>query len=203
MTPSTKLLVVDDHGDTLFALRSALGPLGHPIITAANGDAALKAALRGDVAVAVVDVRIPGVSGLGVVRYLSRLPQTRSIPVILITGLAPDPRLVAHALELGVADLISKPVDPWALRIKVQYLYQGAPQPVQHSPSRSPAPTPVSPEQPAAASGLISAIVAAVEAADDQHIGRLLSQLATVADREDLMELRQQLEETAPGHASA
>jgi YesN/AraC family two-component response regulator len=66
---------------------------------------------------------MPQVSGLDVVRYLRRLEQTQHIPVILITGFGPDAELTSAAYGLGVADLLMKPVDPWALRTKVRYLY--------------------------------------------------------------------------------
>jgi DNA-binding response OmpR family regulator len=66
---------------------------------------------------------MPGVSGLDVVRYMRRLEQTQHIPVILVTGFGPDAELTATAFRLGVADLVMKPIDPWALRTKVRYLY--------------------------------------------------------------------------------
>ncbi|CAM5494742.1 hypothetical protein SGLAM104S_02325 [Streptomyces glaucescens] len=57
------------------------------------------------------------------VRCLRRLEQTQHIPVVLLTGFGPDLELTAAAFGLGVADLVRKPVDPWALRTKVRYLY--------------------------------------------------------------------------------
>jgi PleD family two-component response regulator len=66
---------------------------------------------------------MPGVSGLDVVRYMRRVEQTQHIPVILLTGFGVDHVLTSAAFGLGVADLIMKPVDPWALRTKVRYLY--------------------------------------------------------------------------------
>ncbi|MFE9553622.1 two-component system response regulator [Streptomyces sp. NPDC006692] len=124
MSADMKVLLVDDHEDNLFAMESILAPLGYPLELATNGDAALKAALHGGIAVAVLDVVMPGVSGLDVVRYLRRLSQTQLIPVILVTGMGLDNELAAQALDLGVADYLIKPLDPWALRIKVGYLYR-------------------------------------------------------------------------------
>ncbi|MFD9637011.1 response regulator [Streptomyces violascens] len=124
MVPSMQVLLVDDHEDNLFALESALAPLGYPIAASTSGATALKTALRGAIAVAILDVVMPEVKGLDVVRYLARLEQTRLIPVILVTGMSQNTHLAAQALQLGVAALMVKPVDPWALRIKVQYLYR-------------------------------------------------------------------------------
>ncbi|MFJ9243276.1 two-component system response regulator [Streptomyces sp. NPDC101776] len=123
MPSDAKILIVDDHEDTLYALESALAPLGRPLARATSGDKALKQVLRGQVGLLLLDVRMPGVSGLDVVRYLRRLEQTQHIPVLLLTGFGADLELTAAAFALGVADLVLKPVDPWILRTKVRYLY--------------------------------------------------------------------------------
>jgi CheY-like chemotaxis protein len=132
MPSDARILIVDDHVDTLYALESALAPLGYRLTRATNGDAALKEVLRGQVGLLLLDVRMPQVSGLDVVRYLRRLEQTQHIPVILITGFGPDAELTSAAYGLGVADLLMKPVDPWALRTKVRNLYDAH----QRSPAR-------------------------------------------------------------------
>ena len=123
MPSDAKILIVDDHEDTLYALESALTPLGYLVARATSGDDALKEVLRGQVGLLLLDVRMPGVSGLEVVRYMRRLEQTQHIPVLLLTGFGPDTRLTTTAYRLGVADLIMKPIDPWTLRTKVRYLY--------------------------------------------------------------------------------
>lgn len=123
MPSEAKILIVDDHEDTLYALESALAPLGYLLTRATSGDAALKEVLRGQVGLLLLDVRMPGVSGLDVVRYMRGVEQTQHIPVILLTGFGPDAELTATAFRLGVADLVMKPIDPWALRTKVRYLY--------------------------------------------------------------------------------
>ncbi|MFF7311122.1 response regulator [Streptomyces sp. NPDC008137] len=123
MPSDTRILIVDDHEDTLYALESALAPLGYLLGRATSGDEALKQVLRGQVGLLLLDVRMPGVSGLEVVRYMRRVEQTQHIPVILLTGFGADHELTTTAFRLGVADLVMKPVDPWALRTKVRYLY--------------------------------------------------------------------------------
>ncbi|MEU9213280.1 response regulator [Streptomyces sp. NPDC048415] len=123
MPSDAKILIVDDHEDTLYALENALAPLGHRVARATSGDGALKEVLRGQVGLLLLDVRMPGVSGLDVVRYMRRLEQTQRIPIILLTGFGPDAELTSIAYGLGVADLVMKPVEPWALRTKVRYLY--------------------------------------------------------------------------------
>ncbi|WP_155055275.1 response regulator [Streptomyces blattellae] len=123
MPSESRILIVDDHKDTLYALESTLAPLGYLLARATSGDEALKQVLRGRVGLLLLDVRMPGVSGLDVVRYMRRVEQTQHIPVILLTGFGADQELTSTAFGLGVADLVMKPVDPWALRTKVRYLY--------------------------------------------------------------------------------
>ncbi|KOG35764.1 response regulator [Streptomyces resistomycificus] len=123
MPSDARILIVDDHEDTLYALESALAPLGYRLARATSGDEALKQVLRGRVGLLLLDVRMPGVSGLDVVRYMRRLEQTQHIPVILLTGFGADHELTSTAFGLGVADLVMKPIDPWALRTKVRYLF--------------------------------------------------------------------------------
>ncbi|WP_086168579.1 response regulator [Streptomyces pharetrae] len=123
MPTDAEILIVDEHEDTLYALESALAPLGRRLGRATSGDQALKRALRGQVGLLLLDAHLPGDDDLGVVRCLRRLEQTQHIPVVLLTGFGPDRELTAAAFGLGVADLVRKPVDPWALRTKVRYLY--------------------------------------------------------------------------------
>lgn len=119
-----KILVVDDRDDTLFAMESALAPLGYPLVRASNGDDALKTVLRGGVALVLLDVLMPDVSGFEVAHYMTRLEQTQHIPIMLITGAGQDTALAAKAFELGVADYVVKPIEPWVMRTKVRYLYE-------------------------------------------------------------------------------
>ncbi|MGW2068433.1 response regulator [Streptomyces sp. NPDC001953] len=123
MPSDARILIVDDHEDTLYALESTLAPLGYRLARATSGDDALKEVLRGRVGLLLLDVHMPKVSGLDVVRYMRRVAQTQHIPIILLTGFGPDTELASAAFGLGVADLMMKPVDPWTLRTKVRYLY--------------------------------------------------------------------------------
>jgi CheY-like chemotaxis protein len=123
MASDARILIVGDRADTLYALESALAPLGRRLARATSGDEALKELLRGRAGLVLLDVSMPGPGGLEIVRYMRRLEQTQHIPVVLLTGFGPDQELAAAAYGLGVADLIAKPVDPWSLRTKVRYLH--------------------------------------------------------------------------------
>src|SRR5690606_34446347 len=86
MPRDARILIVDGHDDTLYALESALAPLGRPLGRATTSEAALKQLLRGNVGLVLLNLRAPGTGGLDVVGYMRRLEQTQHIPVVLLTA---------------------------------------------------------------------------------------------------------------------
>ena len=59
----------------------------------------------------VMDVKMPGASGLELLARMQQAEQAKGVPVVMLTGLA-EHDLKSRALELGAADLLAKPVDP-------------------------------------------------------------------------------------------
>ncbi|HVR60482.1 MAG TPA: response regulator [Polyangia bacterium] len=102
------ILLVDD--DEIFRerLARALRDRGRSVVTAAGHDGALAAARARVFAFAVVDLKMPGLSGLDVVRDL--LSVTASMRVVMLTGYGSIPSTV-EALRRGAHDFLSKPVD--------------------------------------------------------------------------------------------
>ncbi|MFI7388292.1 two-component system response regulator [Streptomyces sp. NPDC049813] len=119
MPTQLTVLLVDNHEESLFALESALAPLGCATRRAQSGEEALKAVLRGGIDLIILDVVMPGMTGVQVARHLHRLDQTAHIPVLLLTGLFRHTQLAEEAYELQVRDILTKPLDPWLLRVKV------------------------------------------------------------------------------------
>ena len=113
-----RILVVDDREADLDVLDHLLGPLGHEVVSVTSGEAALKAVLKGDFAVALLDVRMPGMDGLETAAEMKRVTRSASIPIIFLTGDA-QPELISLGYSLGAADYLLKPVDPDTLRAKV------------------------------------------------------------------------------------
>ncbi|MEV6107713.1 response regulator [Streptomyces sp. NPDC051940] len=125
MTGRRRILVVDDNPDSVLALTYALLPLGHEIVSVPSGEDALKAALRGQFALILMDVVMPGgLNGLQTAALLKRLEQTRHIPILFLTGMPHDADRTAAGLAHGDADYLGKPVDPWELRAKVTFLIE-------------------------------------------------------------------------------
>ncbi|NLU69820.1 response regulator [Streptomyces sp. HNM0574] len=115
----SSILIVDDAEENLAALEAVLGPLGQRVVSARSGEEALKAMLRQDFAVALIDVLMPGMDGFETVGNIKRLDQTKDVPVILVTGADVDTDYAYRGYALGVADFLAKPIDPWVLRTKV------------------------------------------------------------------------------------
>lgn len=113
------ILLVDDMEENLVALEAVLGPLQQRLVRARSGEEALKAMLREEFAVALVDIVMPGLDGFETAANIKRLDQTKDVPVILVTGTNPEADYAYRGYAVGAADFVSKPVDPWILRTKV------------------------------------------------------------------------------------
>ncbi|MFG2224827.1 two-component system response regulator [Streptomyces sp. NPDC050161] len=118
-TPDTAtLLIVDDMEENLVALEAVLGPLAR-VVRAHSGEEALKAMLRQEFAVVLIDVLMPGMNGFETAANIKGLDQTKDVPVILLTGAEVDPNYAYRGYTVGAADFLIKPFDPWLLRTKV------------------------------------------------------------------------------------
>lgn len=115
---ASSILIVDDMEENLVALEAVLGSLAH-VVRARSGEEALKAMLRQEFAVVLIDVLMPGMNGFETAANIKGLDQTKDVPVILLTGAAVDPDYAYRGYTVGVADFLIKPFDPWLLRTKV------------------------------------------------------------------------------------
>ncbi|MFF4147347.1 two-component system response regulator [Streptomyces sp. NPDC001698] len=113
------ILIVDDMEENLIAFEAVLGPLHQHLVHARSGEQALKAMLRQEFAVVLLDVRMPGMDGFETAANIKRLDQTKDVPVILVTGTEPGADSTYRGYAIGAADFITKPIDPWVLRTKV------------------------------------------------------------------------------------
>ncbi len=113
------ILLVDDHRESLAALRAVLEPLGEPVLLAESGEQALRALLHNECSVILLDVRMAGLDGLQTARIIRSRPATRHIPIIFMTAQASELDDVALAYESGAVDYVVKPFEPEILRAKV------------------------------------------------------------------------------------
>ncbi|MFD4262777.1 two-component system response regulator [Streptomyces sp. NPDC058534] len=118
-TAKCSILIVDDIEENLVALEALLGPLGQELVRVHSGEEALKAMLRKDFAVVLLDVLMPGMDGFETAANIKRLDQTKDVPIILLTGADVEMDYAYRGYSIGVADFLTKPFDPWLLRTKV------------------------------------------------------------------------------------
>ena len=120
MSPLT-VLIVDDYPDALDVWALFLRAEGFDVLTAANGHQALQHAVSAVPDMVVMDIQLPGLSGLEVARELRRSPSTRHIPLIAATGLSHATQ-IDEARVAGFDAVIVKPCDPEVLIAEIRRL---------------------------------------------------------------------------------
>ncbi len=121
-----RILVVDDEPQVIAIVRGYLEREGYQVSAAANGRQALEEFKRAAPDLLVLDVMLPAVDGLDVLREIRR---SSSVPVIMLTARAEnEDKLVG--LELGADDYVTKPFSPRELTARVKaVLRRSAPEP--------------------------------------------------------------------------
>ena len=115
---SAQILVVDDEPDIAALVAYHLAKESYRVRTAPDGAEALRAVESQLPDLIVLDLMLPGVSGLEVLRELRRRPETNHVPVILLTARREEPDRIA-GLELGADDYVSKPFSPHELTLRI------------------------------------------------------------------------------------
>jgi DNA-binding response OmpR family regulator len=118
-----KILVVDDEPDALELIGFNLKAAGYEVITAEDGNEALKKARSFAPDLILLDLMIPEVDGLEVCKILRRDEATGAIPIIMVTAKAAELDRVL-GLELGANDYVTKPFSPRELVLRVKNLLQ-------------------------------------------------------------------------------
>jgi DNA-binding response OmpR family regulator len=113
------VLLAEDDADIRFLVTFKLEQAGHQVTGFANGMQALAAARKHPPDLAVLDILMPGMSGLDVCRELRRDPATAAVPVIILTARA-EKADIAAGFAAGAADYIIKPFSPRDLAMRVK-----------------------------------------------------------------------------------
>lgn len=113
------ILVVDDLPEKHLAYRVTLDELGQNIVTVSSGEEALQLLLERDFAVILLDVNMPGMSGLETAALIRQRKKSRHTPIIFVTAFADDVQTV-QGYALGAVDYILTPIVPEILRAKVK-----------------------------------------------------------------------------------
>ena len=108
--PMPKILVADDSRFQVALLTQDLQKEGFEVVSAQDAMQAGMVALRTAPDAIVLDINMPGGSGIEVLKRLRRSAKTKHIPVVVVSG-SDDPDVRRVATELGAAEFLPKPVD--------------------------------------------------------------------------------------------
>jgi len=115
----TTVLVADDDADIRELVAFKLAQAGFEVVTAPDGVSALETARTTPLDLAVLDLMMPGLSGLDVCAQLRREEATATLPVIMLTAKAQE-QDVATGFAAGADDYVVKPFSPRELVSRVQ-----------------------------------------------------------------------------------
>lgn len=114
-----KILVVDDLESNLAAVETVLTQPGLTILRARSGAEALERLLAEDVALALLDIRMPHMDGFELAECMRSAERTRDIPIIFMSSASHDPIPIFRGYEAGAVDVLHKPLAPHILKSKV------------------------------------------------------------------------------------
>jgi CheY-like chemotaxis protein len=115
------ILIVDDYDDARDVWTTLLEAEGFDVLTAANGPDALAAALSKLPNLIVLDLSLPGMSGVDVARAIRDQMSERPMPLVALTGYS-DPQHLAQAREAGFDLILTKPCTPSVLIEEIRRL---------------------------------------------------------------------------------
>lgn len=120
MTTPVKFLLVDDLPENLLSLEALLKRDDRILLKARSGDEALELLLHHDVALALLDVQMPGLNGFELAELMRGNERTRRIPIIFVTAGAHTAERRFQGYEAGAVDFIQKPIEPDVLCSKAE-----------------------------------------------------------------------------------
>ena len=113
-----RILVVDDDERNLLAIKTVLEDLAD-VVLATSGEEALRHLLKGEFAVILLDVFMPGMDGYETAQMIRAREQTRRIPIVFLSAINKESEHLLRGYSMGAVDYVFKPVDPIVLQSKV------------------------------------------------------------------------------------
>lgn len=113
-----RVLVVDDDERNLLAIGTVLEDIGE-VVLARSGEEALRHLLKGDFAVILLDVYMPGLDGYETAQIIRSREQTKRIPIVFLSAVNKEAEHLMRGYAMGAVDYVFKPVDAVVLRSKV------------------------------------------------------------------------------------
>ena len=117
-------LLVDDLEDNLLSLEALLRRDGLTMLKARSGTEALELLLKHDIALALLDVQMPGMDGFELAELMRGTERTGRVPIIFLTANNADSRRDFKGYEAGAVDFLQKPIEPNILRSKANVFFE-------------------------------------------------------------------------------
>jgi signal transduction histidine kinase/ActR/RegA family two-component response regulator len=112
-----RILIVDDDERNLLAIRTVLEDVAD-VVLAKSGAEALRQLLKGEFAVILLDVYMPGMDGYETAQIIRAREQTKRIPIIFLSAVNKETEHLIRGYSMGAVDYVFKPVEPLVLRSK-------------------------------------------------------------------------------------
>ena len=113
-----RILLVDDDERNLLAIKTVLDDVAD-VVVARSGEEALRHLLKGEFAVILLDVYMPGMDGYETAQMIRSREQTKRIPIVFLSAVNKESEHLLRGYAMGAVDYVFKPVDPLVLKSKV------------------------------------------------------------------------------------
>lgn len=117
-------LLVDDLEENLIALEALLRRDGLVLLKAKSGLEALELLLKYDVALAFLDIQMPGMDGFELAEFMRGKQRTKCVPIIFLTAGSADKQRRFRGYEAGAVDFLQKPIEPDIIRGKAGVFFE-------------------------------------------------------------------------------
>src|SRR5216684_4758458 len=114
-----KVLIVDDHPRNLDVLEVMLGDTDCTLVRATSAEEALLCVVRHDFAALVLDIKMPGMSGIELATLIKQRKRSQHVPILFLTAHSVNEEDILKGYGVGAVDYLSKPVHSDILRSKV------------------------------------------------------------------------------------
>ncbi len=115
------VLLVDDKPENLLAMETVLADLGHNLISVTSAREALRFLLIEDVALILLDVQMPGLTGFELAELIRERERTQHTPIIFVSATSVNEQYIFKGYSLGAVDYLTKPIEPEILKSKVRF----------------------------------------------------------------------------------
>jgi len=115
-----KILVIDDKRENLVAMKSLLSPLDAEVLTALSGNEGLSLLVHHQIALVLLDVRMPIMDGFEMAELMQEDEDLKEIPIIFVTAISKEQQHVFKGYATGAIDYLFKPIDRHILISKVK-----------------------------------------------------------------------------------